>query len=83
MGGCKEGKDDVIWRKELGGGGLHSRLKMMDTDYGNLVDKLSGVSIGGGLNNNTDSLLQVREAVEAAEATIKQQVRVIFLFSHI
>lgn len=75
MGGCKEAKDDVIWRKQLGGGGLHSRLKMMDTDYGNLVDKLSGISIGGGLNNKTDGLLQVREAVEAAEATIKQQMQ--------
>ncbi|KAK4840836.1 hypothetical protein QYF36_019400 [Acer negundo] len=44
---------------------------------GKLADKLSGLSLNqndDSNNNNNDSLFQVMKAVEAAEATIKQQV---------
>lgn len=52
----------------------------MDNGHGgNLVDKLSGLTLNdpnntNNNNTNNDSLFQVMKAVEAAEATIKQQV---------
>lgn len=54
---------------------------------GNLADKFSGLALndkGGDSNNNSnnnnDSLFQVMKAVEAAEATIKQQVFSVLFF---
>lgn len=44
---------------------------------GKLADKFSGMALNDGssnINSNNDSLFQVMKAVEAAEATIKQQV---------
>lgn len=56
---------------------------------GNLADKFSGLALNdkgndsnnnsNSNNNNNDSLFQVMKAVEAAEATIKQQVSSLFL----
>lgn len=46
----------------------------MENGYGNLADKLSGLAVNGSNNNNDNNLFQVMKAVEAAEATIKQQV---------
>lgn len=47
-------------------------------DDENLADKFSGLAVSAAAatttNNNNDSLFQVMKAVEAAEATIKQQV---------
>jgi hypothetical protein len=46
-------------------------------DDGRLAEKFSGLAVGAGATtttNNNDSLFQVMKAVEAAEATIKQQV---------
>lgn len=48
-------------------------------DDGRLAEKFSGLTVTAGAtttttNNNNDSLFQVMKAVEAAEATIKQQV---------
>ncbi|KAG6676843.1 hypothetical protein I3842_15G170600 [Carya illinoinensis] len=45
-------------------------------DDDNLADKFSGLAVSAGTTttNNNDSLFQVMKAVEAAEATIKQQV---------
>lgn len=56
-------------------------------ENGNLVQQLSALSVNGysnsnsninGVNKKTDGLFQVMKAVEAAEATIKQQVIVVF-----
>lgn len=48
----------------------------MDNGFGNLADRLSGLAVNDSSpnSNNNDSLVQVIKAVEAAEATIKQQV---------
>ncbi|XP_062158421.1 uncharacterized protein LOC133865915 isoform X2 [Alnus glutinosa] len=45
-------------------------------DDGRLAEKFSGLAVAGATTttNNNDSLFQVMKAVEAAEATIKQQV---------
>lgn len=45
-----------------------------------LVEKFSGVGLRESSNEN-DSLFQVIKAVEAAEATIKQQVFVAFIWT--
>ena len=48
---------------------------------GKLAEKLSGLALNDNKDsNNDDSLFQVMKAVEAAEATIKQQV-LFFFFS--
>lgn len=48
-------------------------------DDGRLAEKFAGLAVTAGAGattttNNNDSLFQVMKAVEAAEATIKQQV---------
>ncbi|KAK6923300.1 hypothetical protein RJ641_011604 [Dillenia turbinata] len=55
--------------------------KNMDNGYGNLAEKFSGLAVNEVSNNssngntiNNDNLFQIMKAVEAAEATIKQQV---------
>ncbi|KAK6923631.1 hypothetical protein RJ641_009831 [Dillenia turbinata] len=55
--------------------------KNMDNGYGNLGDRFSGLAVNEVSNNssnsntiNNDNLFQIMKAVEAAEATIKQQV---------
>lgn len=54
----------------------------MENGGGNLTQQLSALTIGSSVNgytntngmNKSDGLFQVMKAVEAAEATIKQQV---------
>ena len=47
---------------------------------GKLAEKLSGLALNDNKDsNNDDSLFQVMKAVDAAEATIKQQVFFFFL----
>jgi len=51
---------------------------------GKLAEKLSGMALNdaaSNVNSNSDSLTQVMNAVEAAEATIKEQVPLSFSLS--
>lgn len=54
----------------------------MDNGGSDLAHKFAGLGINGVNNNDSsDALFQVLKAVEAAEATIKQQVlRVFYVF---
>lgn len=69
---------------------IESLSREMENGHGgNLADKFSGLALNdkgndsnnnsNSNNNNNDSLFQVMKAVEAAEATIKQQVSSLFL----
>lgn len=70
---------------------IESLSREMENGHGgNLADKFSGLALNdkgndsnnnsnSNNNNNNDSLFQVMKAVEAAEATIKQQVSSLFL----
>lgn len=46
----------------------------MENGGSDLAYKFAGLGINGANNDSTDALFQVMKAVEAAEATIKQQV---------
>lgn len=46
-----------------------------------LAYKFSGLAVNGSNDNNNEGLFQVMKAVEAAEATIKQQVLYYFVYT--
>lgn len=60
----------------------NSKMKNMENGEGNIESKFAGMVVSDTNNiNTTDGLFQVMKAVEAAEATIKQQVFLSLSFS--